>query len=106
VQNKVDALIIQDRATDHMQSEAPMLSEAQLIEHHSVQIQAKVEQLSKVLDQIMMKKLNGEFPGDAETRAMEAEIRANLLEFQRWWQPSESNQNIRIAPTPEYRNQW
>ncbi|CAJ1943643.1 unnamed protein product [Cylindrotheca closterium] len=81
-------------------------SEANIIDQQREQIQAKVQQLSKVLDQIMIKKLNGEFPDDPSTRAMEAEIRANLLEFQRWWQPSQSDNNIRIAPTPEFQRQW
>lgn len=83
--NRLNEMIAQDSQPVHMQSEAV------IIDQHRQQIQAKVEQLSLVLDQIMLKKLNGQFPDDPETRAMEAEVRANLLEFQRWWQPESGN---------------
>mmetsp|Transcript_37376 Transcript_37376/g.90758 ORF Transcript_37376/g.90758 Transcript_37376/m.90758 type:complete len:101 (+) Transcript_37376:101-403(+) len=98
--NRLNAMISGDSQPVHMHSEAD------IIDQHRQQIQAKVEQLSKVLDQIMIKKLNGEFPDDPSTRAMEAEIRANLLEFQRWWQPSQSDNNVRAAPRPEFQSQW
>lgn len=83
-----------------------MHSEEAIIEYHGKQIQKKIQCLSKILDDIMIKKLNGEFPDDAQTRDMEAAIRANLLEFHKWWHSSKPMHNVRPAPTrpsPEMR---
>jgi hypothetical protein len=81
-----------------------MHSEEAIIEYHGKQIQEKIQSLSKILDDIMIKKLNGEFPDDAETREMEAIIRANILEFQKWWHSSKPVHNVRPAPAPEMRS--
>jgi hypothetical protein len=83
-----------------------MHSEEAIIEYHGKQIQEKIQSLSKILDDIMIKKLNGEFPDDAETREMEAIIRANILEFQKWWHSSKPVHNVRPAPSPEMRSVW
>jgi hypothetical protein len=64
-----------------------IMSEEEIIEYHREEIQTKIQLLSQTLDMLMLKKLSGEFPDTEETREMENEIRANILEFQQWWHP-------------------
>eukprot|EP00980_Cylindrotheca_fusiformis_P024639 scaffold12194_cov129-Cylindrotheca_fusiformis.AAC.3 len=75
-----------------------MNSEDAIIDYHGKQIQKKIQTLSRMLDDIMMKKMNGEFPDDAESREMEAAIRANLVEFQKWWRSTTASSSGKKMP--------